>query len=94
MRAEERSGDVQTAIDVAVDKLNRQIARLKGKRIDRWYAHASIRDGTLPPLSEKVLDTLAEEADRRIVRVKQFSVVPMNEVEAIEQMQLIDPVLG
>jgi len=89
LRAEERSGDILSAIDSAVDKLNRQIARLKGKRLNRWHAPDSIRKEEIPPLSEEILDELAEETDRSIVRVKQFPVEPMNEEEAIEQMQLL-----
>lgn len=91
LRAEERSSDLSSAIDSAVDKLNRQIARLKGKQIDRWHAPESIRnnDEEFPPLTEEMLEALTEEQSRKIVRVKRFSVVPMNEAEAIEQMQLL-----
>jgi len=94
LRAEERSHDLRTAIDITADRLNRQIARLKGKQIDRWHAHQSIRHEsvemeTIPPLSEEDLSEIASEATRQIVRVKQFSIVPMNEEEAIEQMQLL-----
>ena len=94
LRAEERSHDLHAAIDVAVDKLNRQIARLKGKRIDRWQAHHSIRHESvmneeIPALTEDELDALADESTRSIVRVKRFSVTPMNAEEAVEQMQLL-----
>ena len=40
-------------------------------------------------VDQDFLDTLAEEDERQIVRVKQFSVNPMNEQEAIEQMELL-----
>lgn len=89
LRAEERNQSVRAAIDVAVDKLNSQIARLKGKRINRWHSHQSIRNDELPPLPDEMMDALSEEEERRIVKVKQFSVTPMNEEEAIEQMQLL-----
>jgi putative sigma-54 modulation protein len=90
LRAEERSRDLSSAVDSAVDKLNRQIARLKGKQIDRWHATESIRNNEeIPPMTEDMLEALAEEQSRKIVRVKRFSVVPMNEAEAIEQMQLL-----
>ena len=95
LRAEDRNRELRTAVDVAVDKLNRQIARFKGKRIDRWHANQSIRYNSItnediPPISEDELDILAEETNRQIVRVKQFSVTPMNQEEALEQMQLLD----
>ncbi|RME42977.1 MAG: ribosome-associated translation inhibitor RaiA [Caldilineae bacterium] len=89
LRAEERSHDLHAAIDVAVDKLNSQIYRLKGKQINRWQAHESIRNEDLPPLPEEALDQIAREQESKIVRVKQFSVHPMDEQEAIEQMQLL-----
>jgi putative sigma-54 modulation protein len=94
LRAEERSHDLHVAVDVAVDKLNRQIARLKGKRIDRWHAnqsirHESVQNEEIPPLTDEDLDALADESGRSIVRVKQFSITPMNAEEAIEQMQLL-----
>jgi len=89
LRAEERSRDLSTAIDSAVDKLNRQIVRLKGKQVDRWHAHESIRSEELPPLTDETLEALAEEQGRKIVRVKRFSIAPMSEAEAIEQMELL-----
>ena len=88
LRAEERSSDLHAAIDAAVDKLNSQIVRVKGKQIDRWHHNKSIRE-EFPPLSDETLDALAEEANRKVVRVKQFTVLPMDEEEAIEQMQLL-----
>ncbi|OJX47050.1 MAG: ribosomal subunit interface protein [Chloroflexi bacterium 44-23] len=84
LRAEERSDDIFAAIDKAVDKMQQQISRLKGKR-------GNVRgDGTalselaaeLPELGE------AEEASE-IVRRKTFTLFPMDEYEAIEQMKLL-----
>ena len=74
LRAEERSGDLHAAFDVAVDKLNRQIVRLKGKRLDRRQAHESIRVEELPDLADEVFEELSEESSRQIVRVKQFKI--------------------
>jgi len=89
LRAEERNKDLHTAIDIAVNKLNSQIARVKGKQIDRWHAHDSIRGEDIPPLSNEVIEALAEEQTRKLVRVKRFSITPMDEEEAIEQMKLL-----
>lgn len=79
LRAEERSNDMFTAIDMALDKLYRQIARYKGKRQDRWQAAAE-------PLP---IEETTEEPAGEIVRVKRFDVVPMSPQEAIEQMELL-----
>jgi putative sigma-54 modulation protein len=90
LRAEERTDDMFAAIDAVVDKMHRQIARYKGKRIDRWQGQGPSRtEVEMPPLEADVLDELAEEETRRIVRVKRFAVSPMDEEEAIEQMELL-----
>ena len=92
LRAEERTDDMFSAIDAVMDKMHRQIVRYKGKRIDRWQGQRVGRgEPELPPLEEEVLEELAEEQEqeRRIVRVKRFAVSPMEEDEAIEQMELL-----
>lgn len=91
LRAEERTDDMFAAIDAVVDKMHRQIARYKGKRIDRWQGQRPNRgEVELPPVGEEVLEELAEAQERRIVRVKRFAVSPMDEGEAIEQMELLE----
>jgi putative sigma-54 modulation protein len=90
LRAEERTDDMFAAIDAVVDKMHRQIARYKGKRIDRWQGQRPYRsDVESPPVEEEVMEELAEAQVRRIVRVKRFAVSPMDEEEAIEQMELL-----
>jgi putative sigma-54 modulation protein len=86
LRAEEGSDDLFTAIDASLDKIERQIERYKGKR------NRGRGDGT--PASGVVIDeTIAPEADFEeeavIARRKKFVLVPMNEAEAIEQMNLL-----
>ncbi len=91
LRAEERTDDMFAAVDAVVDKMHRQIARYKGKRINRWQGQGRSNRGEveLPPLDEEALEELAEEQERRIVRIKRFAVSPMDENEAIEQMELL-----
>jgi putative sigma-54 modulation protein len=90
LRAEERTDDMFAAIDAVVDKMHRQIARYKGKRIDRWQGQRPNRSEVeLSPVDEEVLEDLAETQERRIVRVKRFAVSPMDEEEAVEQMELL-----
>jgi putative sigma-54 modulation protein len=95
LRAEERSDAIYPCIDAVVNKIHRQIARYKGKRVDRWHGqHNHKREvmdvmAEMPDLSQEVLDSLAEERERQIVRVKRFAVNPMSEEEAIEQMELL-----
>jgi putative sigma-54 modulation protein len=79
LRAEERSSDMFASIDAVLDKTYRQIARYKGKRLDRWQA-----GGEELPIEEDL-----EEEPGEIVRVKRFEVRPMSPAEAIEQMELL-----
>jgi putative sigma-54 modulation protein len=84
LRVEERADDIYAAIDAALDKMNRQIDRLKGKR------NHGRGDGT--PASEVAPEKLEEEETRQqpvIARRKQFTLVPMDELEALDQMQLL-----
>ncbi len=84
LRAEERSDDVFTALDSALEKMQRQMERFKGKR------QKGRGDGK--PASE-VIPTAPEiegEEDRSlIVRRKKFVLTPMDELEALEQMKLL-----
>ncbi len=84
LRTEERADDLFAAIDAAVEKMQRQIARLKGKR------QVGRGDGT--PASEVApLPVEVEEPSEKplVVRRKSFHLVPMDEQEAIEQMALL-----
>jgi putative sigma-54 modulation protein len=90
LRAEERSDAIYACIDAVADKIHRQIARFKGKRTDRRQGHTKKRPQDLmPELNQDVLDTIAEDNEREIVRVKRFVVHPMSEEEAVEQMELL-----
>jgi len=81
LRAEERASEIKAAIDQVLDKIERQIERYKGK----LYKN---RSGSVPTaeLFEQPLD---EEEQPLIVRRKKFTLIPMDESEAIEQMNLL-----
>ena len=91
LRAEDRSEAIYASIDAAVDKIHRQIVRYKDKRVDRLQGHISNKrpEDEIPVLDQETLTAIAEERERRIVRTKKFQVVPMNEAEAVEQMELL-----
>lgn len=92
LRAEERAGDMRDAIDAVVDKMYRQIARYKGKRWNRGRGAASTpAEEATPLLAEELEEEMMEEGEEepRIVRRKRFAISPMNEQEAIEQMELL-----
>ncbi|NTU76183.1 MAG: ribosome-associated translation inhibitor RaiA [Anaerolineaceae bacterium] len=84
LRVEERAADIFAALDTAVEKLQRQIERLKGKR-------SKGRGDGVPAsavAAEKVEETV-EETGPVIARRKAFTLVPMDEMEAIDQMNLL-----
>ncbi|MBC7249069.1 MAG: ribosome-associated translation inhibitor RaiA [Anaerolineae bacterium] len=85
LRAEEKTSDIFNSIDAVMDKMYRQIARYKGKRQGR--GRAAVQGEALP--IELELEEEEAEEPRRIVRTKRFRLVPMDEEEAIEQMELL-----
>ncbi len=87
LRAEERHHDMYAAIDLIVDKLERQIRKHKTK-VNRKFreregAGIYFANGTS---SET---TAQEEEEFTIVRTKQFSLKPMDQEEAVLQMNLL-----
>lgn len=89
LRVEERSGDMMTSIDMALDKMQRQIERYKTKR--RRSRGNGVDMGTAALEVEPEVEVEPSEAETapRIVRRKQFAITPMTEAEAIEQMALL-----
>lgn len=85
LRVEERASDLMAAIDLAVDKMDRQISRYKGKNWEKKHASGGMPDEflDLPDLEEEEVEEL------EIVRRKQFTLYPMDELEALEQMKLL-----
>jgi putative sigma-54 modulation protein len=84
LRAEERSGDIYTSVDAALDKLHRRVEKYKGKRIRGR--------GEAPPITSVPVEPEDQEispADQIIVRRKKFLLEPMTELEAIDQMHLL-----
>ncbi len=84
LRTEESDADMLTAIDNAVDKMQRQIERFKGKRA------RGRGDGTPASGLELPIETDESTEPIKIVRRKSFTLIPMDENEAIEQMALVE----
>jgi len=82
LRAEENSNDMYLSIDRAVDKLESQIRRYRTKMGKR------LRDPK-PEAPEEKVEPVYEEASYDVVRVKKFSVKPMDVDDAITQMELL-----
>ena len=83
LRTEERGSDFLSAIDKAADKMQRQIERFKGKR-NRGRGDGASMSQIIPE------NEMAEPQEKTaIVRRKSFTLIPMDENEAIEQMALL-----
>ncbi|MEZ7170443.1 ribosome hibernation-promoting factor, HPF/YfiA family [Sporosarcina sp. OR05] len=91
LRAEERHDDMYAAIDLIVDKLERQIRKYK-TRVNRKFRE---REGVAAFLQsvekEKNVQEEAahDEAEFQVVRTKQFDLKPMDQEEAILQMNML-----
>lgn len=82
LRTEERSDDIFTAVDLALEKMQRKIERFKGKRT-RGRGDGTPAAAVAPQAPVQVEET---EGTPVIARRKTFNLVPMDEMEAIEQM--------
>ncbi|MCB2224738.1 MAG: ribosome-associated translation inhibitor RaiA [Actinobacteria bacterium] len=86
VRVEASELDERAALDVAVDKFERQLRRLKERLIDRSRKGA---DKALNADSPGVEEDSGTADDTRIARVKRFAVKPMTPEEAALQMDLL-----
>lgn len=88
LRAEERHDDMYAAVDLIVDKLERQIRKYK-TRVNRKFREregvaaffASVNKGE--PAFEETDDEF------KVVRTKRFDLKPMDQEEAILQMNML-----
>jgi putative sigma-54 modulation protein len=89
LRSEERTGDMFSAVDLALEKMQRQIERYKTKRRRGRGDGADLGKASLE--AEAELEEPATETEQmpKIVRRKNFPITPMTEAEAIEQMALL-----
>jgi len=82
LRAEEKNNDLYAAIDLVVEKLERQIIKNKTKMLSKNIKNK---------VSEFVLTDIEsdEDEDEVIVKRKQLDTKPMSEEEAILQMNML-----
>ncbi|RDV82137.1 ribosome hibernation-promoting factor, HPF/YfiA family [Ammonifex thiophilus] len=83
LRGEEATHDMYAAIDLVVDKLERQIERYKGKWLRRRV------EGPAAPSAPPSEPAEREEEEFKVVKVKRFAWKPMSVKEAILQMNLL-----
>lgn len=85
LRAEEKHNDMYAAIDLIVDKLERQIRKHKTK-VNRKFRE---REGAGLYFATHSPEPSEAEEEYKIVRTKQFDLKPMDAEEAILQMNLL-----
>lgn len=83
LRAEESHDDLYAAIDLVSDKLERQIRKNK-TRLEKKLRKESSKD-----LHFEFIEELFEDEKTEIVKRKKIEMKPMNEEEAILQMDLL-----
>ncbi len=81
VRGEEAKSDMYTAIDLVVDKIERQIIKHKSKIEKRGDFTQSLRFAEIPSEEE------TEQA--KVVKTKKFALKPMDVEEAVLQMDLL-----
>ena len=87
LRTGESADDLSAAVDASMDKMSRQIERFKGKRA-RGRGDGTSVSQTIPVELDHSIDLEKDAEEPVIVRRKKFAVLPMSELEAIDQMQL------
>lgn len=88
LRAEVEEADMYASIDLAVDKLERQIRKFK-TRINRKARRPGGADRRELVISSDGGPAAEEEPEPQVVRVKRFALKPMDVEEAILQMNLL-----
>jgi len=86
VRIEAEAPDAKTALDIATDKYERQLRRLKERLIqrNRIAAHKRV------PAEESRSDDADDDPEQgKIVRVKRFEMKPMTAEEAALQMEML-----
>lgn len=84
LRAEDTKDDLYAAIDVVVDKLERQIRKNKTKLQSKKMKEISSKEFVIEEIEE-----FESDIEEKIVKRKTIEVKPMNEDEAILQMELL-----
>jgi len=83
IRAEERSTDMYAAMDLVVEKLERQIRKYKTRLGKKIHQEAMV------PENFNIVEKIDEDNNFEVVRTKRFPLKPMDTEEAILQMDLL-----
>ena len=90
VKAHAAATEPSAALDLVIDKVEHQVARIKEKRVTR--THPRRRNRTASDLEAELVPELAPDGDdegARIVKTKRFATKPMGPEEAALQMELL-----
>ncbi|HEY5095288.1 MAG TPA: ribosome-associated translation inhibitor RaiA [Candidatus Eremiobacteraceae bacterium] len=93
IKAEERSTTMYASIDLVRDRLEQQIRKYKTRRREHHHRQngKALSASEVPLLDDTEGESFADVGEApRIVRTKQFAVKPMDALEAVHQMELLD----
>ncbi|CAJ1226593.1 ribosomal subunit interface protein [Levilactobacillus zymae] len=88
LRAEETSPDLYASVDLVTDKLERQIRKYKTK-VNRKSREKGYKNLDFAPNATPDDDQKTEGSDLQVVRTKRVSLKPMDNEEAILQMDML-----
>jgi putative sigma-54 modulation protein len=89
LRAEESNIDMYAAVDLIVDKLERQIRKHKTKVNRKFREKGDIREYFASSQTASALAEVEDENDLEVVRTKRFDLKPMDSEEAVLQMNML-----
>ncbi|GEO68993.1 ribosome hibernation-promoting factor, HPF/YfiA family [Levilactobacillus acidifarinae] len=88
LRAEETSPDLYASVDLVTDKLERQIRKYKTK-VNRKSREKGYKNLDFAPNATPDDEPKTEGSDLQVVRTKRVSLKPMDNEEAILQMDML-----
>ncbi len=93
VKAHAAATEPEAALDLAIDKVEHQVSRIKDKRVSRSHPRRrQVVDGNgaaITAFADHGVDDDEADSDARIVKVKRFNAKPMDPEEAALQMDLL-----
>lgn len=94
LRAEESTADILVSVDATVEKMSQQIRRFKGRRYQNRRRQSAAMNAEVELAATMVAEADEEEEGEevpvaKIVRRKEFVLQPLDEEEAVAQMELL-----
>lgn len=89
LRGEQASTDVRASVDGVVDKLEKQVARVRSRLIRKRRIDAARTKQRRRAASEAALRGSPTELPPEVVRTKRFALKPMTVEEAMMQLELL-----